>query len=243
MDTILVMKGSMLSAQSCFEKDVISLRTDIVLRLETPEDYASVESLTRDAFWNVHVPGCSEHYLVHVLRDAEAFVPELDFVALHDSKIVGNIMYAKSLIEGDDGEKHPVLTFGPVSVAPLMQRQGIGGMLIRHSLERARELGFTAVLIYGDPGFYGRFGFLPAESFQIGTADNFYADALQALELTPGALKNCAGRFFEGPAYDVDEAAAAAFDERFLKKGLKDDLPSQRRFRELLKLRKPRGID
>ncbi len=216
------------------------MRLDIVLRLETPEDYTAVETLTRDAFWNVHAPGCNEHYLVHVLRNANAFIPELDFVAMHNGKIAGNIMYAKSIVEGDDGTKHPVITFGPVSVAPLMQRQGVGSMLIRHSLDRAAELGFDAVLIYGDPIYYSRFGFSPAESFQIGTADDFYADALLAIELKPDALKNCAGRFFEGESYEIDEDEAAAFDEQFLKKGLKDDLPSQRRFKELVKMRKPR---
>lgn len=217
------------------------MRSDISFRLEIPEDYTAVESLTRDAFWNVHVPGCNEHYLVHLLRNADAFIPELDFVALHDGKVVGNIMYAKAVIEGDDGTKHPVVTFGPVSVTPLMQQQGIGSALIQQSMERAAGLGFDAVLIYGDPAYYKRFGFLPAETFQIGTSDNFYADALLAIELTPGALKNCAGRFLEGAAYEIDDKAAAAFDEQFLKKALKDDLPSQRHFRELVKLRKPRA--
>ena len=216
------------------------MRQDIELRLETPQDYTEVEHVTREAFWNKHVPGCDEHYLAHVLRGSDAFVPELDFVAVHDGKVVGNIMYTKAVIRCDGGAERNVLSFGPVSVLPLMQGQGIGSMLIRHTLEKAKELGYGAVLIYGDPSFYSRFGFILAEQFGIGTSDDFFADALQALELLPGALANCAGRFFEDAAFEVDEAAAAAFDKQFLPKALRDDLPSQRRFTELVKMRRPR---
>ncbi len=216
------------------------MRTDLVLRLETPGDYYVVESLIRDAFWNLHVPGCNEHYLAHCLREAEAFIPELDFVAIHCGRIVGNIMYARSMIEGDDGMRHPVVTFGPVSVAPSMQWQSVGSTMICNSLKRANSLGFGAVLIYGDPVYYRKYGFVPAESFQIGTSDDFYADALLALELEPGALDNCAGRFFEGDAYQIEESVAASFDGRFPPKAPQKDLPSQKRFMELVRMRKPR---
>lgn len=216
------------------------MRQDIELRLEEQRDFADVEHVTREAFWNKHVPGCDEHYLVHVLRSSTAFLPELDFVALHDGKVVGNIMYTKAVIRCDDGTERNVLCFGPVSVLPLMQGQGVGTMLIQHSLEKARELGYSAVLIYGDPGYYSRFGFVLAEQFGIGTSDDFFADALQALELANGALANSAGRFLEDHAYEIDEAAAAAFDKQFLPKALRDDLPSQRHFKEMLKARKPR---
>ncbi len=218
------------------------MRQDIELRLETPQDYTEVEHVTREAFWNKHVPGCDEHYLAHVLRSSAAFLPELDFVALHDGKVVGNIMYTKAVIRCDDGTERNVLSFGPVSVFPLMQGQGIGSMLIQHSLEKAKELGYSAVFIYGDPSYYSRFGFVAAEQYSIGTPDDFFADALQALELVPGTLANSVGRFFEDAAYEVDEAAAAAFDKQFLPKALRDDLPSQRHFQEMLKARKPRTI-
>ncbi len=71
---------------------------NVTLRLETEVDYRVVESITREAFWNLHVPGCDEHYLTHVLRQSPDFIPELDFVAVIDDEIVGNIMYAHSII-------------------------------------------------------------------------------------------------------------------------------------------------
>ena len=64
----------------------------IEIRLERPEDYRAIENLTREAFWNHHVPGCDEHYLAHVLRGSDCFLPELDFVAECSGQIVGNFM-------------------------------------------------------------------------------------------------------------------------------------------------------
>lgn len=210
------------------------------LRLEQSADYRNVEELTREAFWNHHVPGCNEHYLLHIMRDCGAFIRELDIVAKIDGEIVGNIVYTKAKILGDDGISREVLSFGPVSVLPAFWAKGIGSALIEYTIARAKESGHRAILIYGDPAYYKRFGFIPAETFGIGTPDNMYAEPLQALELWEGALSGCNGRFFEDAVYDVDEDAAAEFDKTFPHKELQDDLPSQERFQYLLGLRRPR---
>ena len=66
---------------------------NINLRLEEPKDYKEVENLTREAFWNVYIPGCDEHYIIHIMRKSDAFIKELDIVAELGDKIVGNIMW------------------------------------------------------------------------------------------------------------------------------------------------------
>ena len=213
----------------------------IVIRRETPADYGVVETLTREAFWNLHGPGCDEHYLAHVLREADAFVPDLDFVAELYGRIVGNIMYVKSHIAPVTGGALPVITFGPVSVLPEFQRQGIGGTLIKHTLLLAKQMGYAAVFIYGDPAYYGRLGFQPAQRFGIGTEDNFYMEALQVYELTPGSLQTAAGRFIEAPVYHIDEKAAAAFDQDFPPKEKLTGTASQQRFQEIIAMRRPKG--
>lgn len=212
----------------------------IHLRPEEPQDYRAVEELTREAFWNRYVPGCTEHYLVHVLRDSEAFVKELDTVALFGDGLVGNIMYTWGRILGNDRSELPVLCFGPLSVLPAFQGRGIGGALIERTKEQAAVLGYNAILIYGDPAYYERFGFIPAETFGIGTADDCYADTLQALELRAGVLSRHPGRFVEAPIFDIDQEAAIAFDKSFTPKAPKDGLPSQKRFQALLQMRRPR---
>lgn len=212
----------------------------LIIRKEIPEDYRAVERLTREAFWNHYAPGCSEHYLAHILRESEAFVSELDFVAEKDGKIVGNIMYTRAQVRGDDQAVHPVLCFGPVSVLPDYQGQGIGTKLIEHTKRVAKGLGFPAIIIYGDPEYYKRVGFVPAEQFSIGTSWGTYAASLLACELEPGALNGCAGMFYEDDIYDLDEQKAEAFDREFEPKEKREGLPSQERLAYLVSQSKPR---
>ncbi len=215
-------------------------RNKIQLRQETEADYRAVEELTREAFWNHHVPGCNEHYLVHIMREAKSFIKELDFVAVVNDKIVGNIMYTLANILCDDGRNYQVISFGPISVHPDYQGQGIGSMLIEHTKKLAKEMGYKAILIYGDPDYYSRVGFVEAENYKIGTSGNMYATPLLALELVEGALSNCPGCFFEDSIYEINEDLAKEFDKNFPYKELINDLPSQKRFLELVKMRRPR---
>ena len=68
-----------------------------IIRLEKKEDYREVESCVRESFWNVYRPGCSEHYVIHVLRSDPAFVKELDFVMEQDGRLIGQNMFMKTI--------------------------------------------------------------------------------------------------------------------------------------------------
>ena len=216
------------------------MQHDWTIRLEEPKDYDAVEFLTREAFWNVHTPGCDEHYLAHVLRSSSAFLPELDFVAEFGGEIIGNIIYTRAVIQEDDGIDRFVFCFGPLSVLPEWQKKGVGSSLVGHSLYVAAKSWYDAVLIYGDPAYYRRFGFAAAERYDIATPDGYYADPLQALELVPGSLNGVHGRFFEDAAFDVDKAKAEAFDKRFPQKEKRSGLASQLLFQQHLAMKKPR---
>ncbi len=212
----------------------------IELRPEGPADFRAVEELTRNAFWNHHAPGCDEHYLAHILRESSDFVPELDYVAVHDRKVVGNIMYTRAKIVLDRGGEREVLCFGPLAVDPAFQGRGVGGALIERTKTLARELGYKAILIFGDPEYYSRFGFVPAERYGVGTSWGVYIISLQALELQPGALEDCEGYFEESGDYQIDPEASAAFDKGFPPKEKVSGLPSQERFQWIIQQTKPR---
>jgi predicted N-acetyltransferase YhbS len=151
------------------------------LRLEEERDYKLVEELTREAFWNLHVPGCDEHFLIHNLRKSEEFIRELDFVAIHDDKIVGNIVYAEAKII-DNNKIYTILTFGPLSVLHEYQRKGIGTKLVNHTIKMAKEMKYKAIIIYGDHDYYKRFSFKVSKEYNITNKDNKYQiDVLKTL--------------------------------------------------------------
>ena len=134
------------------------------IRNEKESDYQAVEDMTRKAFYNLYVPGCIEHYLVHIMREHEDFIPELALVIERDGRVIANIMYTKAkLIDTDKNEKQ-VLTFGPISVLPEYQRQGYGKMLMEYSFEKAVSMGYDTVVIFGNPGNYVGRGFKSCKS-------------------------------------------------------------------------------
>jgi putative acetyltransferase len=209
---------------------------NLIIRNEKENDYRTVEEMVREAFWNLYVPGCSEHFILHNLRNRRDFVPELDFVAEKEGQIVGQIVYSCGIIKYIQSAEKEVISFGPVSVLPAFQKQGIGTALITHTINLAREMGFPAICIYGDPRYYSRFGFRCAEKYEIKTADDKFAVALQVLELQRGVLNNKPGKFIESAAFEVDENEFAKYDAAFPFKE-KIETESQREFRLLASLR------
>ena len=202
---------------------------DCTIRPEEYEDYSEVENLVRESFWNVYRPGCSEHYVIHVLRDDPAFVKELDFVMEQDGRLIGQNMFMKTVIDADDGRVIPVLTMGPICVANELKRQGYGKKLLDYSLEKAGSLGYGAVLFEGNIGFYGKSGFDYARSFGIryhdlpeGADDSFFL----CKELVPGYLDGVTGVYQTPQGYYVADADVEAFDKAFPPKE-KRKLPGQ----------------
>lgn len=186
-----------------------------MIRQERRADQRTVEEVTRLAFWNVYVPGCNEHYLVHVMRQHPDFVPELDFVIEQDGQIIGNIMYTRAWLEDAHGERKQILTFGPVSILPAWQRRGYGKRLIEHSLAAASEQGFDAVVIFGNPANYVGLGFKSSHKYGVGLAGGMYPSALLAKELRAGALGGGPWTYHESAVYALDSQQAAAFEQNF----------------------------
>lgn len=194
----------------------LDLYDDIRIENESAGDFEEVEAMTRKAFWNVHVPGCEEHYLAHILREHEDFIPELDFVAkTADGNIVGNVMYTRAKLVDEAGEELSILTFGPLSVHPDYQRRGIGKRLLEHSFQKAETLGYSAIVIFGDPGNYAARGFQSCHKFRVSVPDGTYPAAMLVKELREGALAGGKWIYRESSAYEYNSADAAEFDERF----------------------------
>ena len=184
----------------------------IQVRQETERDYFETESMFREAFWNHYTPACSEHYLVHRMRSCPAFVPELALVAVDGGRIVGGAMCLRAYILGDNGTRYAVLSLGPLGVLPAYQNRGIGGLLIARTKKIAAGMdGICGILLCGDPDYYVRQGFVPAERFGIRNGENLFADALQVYELHAGALSQAKGLYLEDAIYAVRTLARAGY--------------------------------
>ena len=191
------------------------MKNDCIIRLETSKDYTEVEHLVRESFWNVYRPGCLEHYVLHQFRDRDIFIPELDLVLEKDGEIIGHVMYVRSVIHSDDGRIIPIMTFGPISIAPDWKRKGYGTILLQYSMEKARQMGAGAIAITGDLAVYGKSGFVTGKSKGIRYADDPEAEYFLVKELEPGFLDGISGTFKDPDGYFVEEEKAEEFDQQF----------------------------
>ncbi|HAZ96980.1 N-acetyltransferase [uncultured Treponema sp.] len=191
----------------------------ITFRNETPEDYKAVENLTREAFWNVYKPGCDEHFVLHSFRTRSDFVPELDIIMEENGVLIGHVMFARAEIKLNNGETLPIMTFGPISIATNFKRKGYGTVLLRHAMEKAKEMDCGALAITGNIGFYGKSGFVVAKTKGVRYHADPDAEYFLINELIPGfldKLKEAGGGTFKEPdGYFIDSKEAEEFDRQF----------------------------
>lgn len=204
----------------------------IKIRPETEKDYRAVEELTRDAFWNVYKPGADEHYYVHMMRSHPDFIPELAFVLEKEGRIIGNIMYTKAWLEDEKGDRKGIVSCGPLCVAPEYQRQRLGKILLEHTFELARKMGYEVNINFGNPGNYVTRGFVSCKKKNVSyIVDGNFPTALLVRELVPDALDGRKWMYIDSTAAACceDTAAVEAFDATFSPKE-KKWMPSQEEF-------------
>ena len=186
------------------------------IRVEEERDYSTVESLVRQAFWNVYRPGCTEHYVLHHLRNCPDFIPELAFVMEADGKIIGQNVFVKAQITKSNGTAFPILTMGPICIANEYKRKGYGKILLDYSLEKAKALGYGAVCFEGNIDFYGKSGFDFASKFGIkyhGLPEGMAADFFLCKELKSGYLDGITGVYATPEPYFVVEENTEDFEK------------------------------
>ena len=208
-------------------------KSDYIIRKENKNDYRETENLAREAFWNLSQPGCYEHYFVHIMRDHQDFIPELDYVAELDGKIIGNVMYCKAKLVDEQGTEKDIVTMGPLCVLPEYQRMGIGKALLEHTFKLAESMGYDAVINCGNRDNYVARGYKSCKKYNVcfGDGEGFFPAALLVKELKEGALDG--RKWFYHPS-DVDhpcddEKAVEEFDKLFPPKE-KAWQPSQEEF-------------
>ena len=204
-------------------------KNDYIIRLERKEEYRKVEELARESFWNVYRPGCLEHYLLNQLRKNADFVKELDFVMEKDGELIGQNVFVKAIVKADDNRDIPIMTMGPICIAPKFQRKGYGKILLDYSIAKAASLGCGALCFEGNIDFYGQSGFTFARNFGIryhGLPEDADDSFFLCKELTDGYLDGITGEYFTPQGYFIREEEIEKFDKMFPHKE-KRTLPGQ----------------
>ncbi len=205
----------------------------IEIRQEHEAETLQVENIVRDAFWNVYRPGCHEHLILHHYRADSNYLKDLSKVMTIDGRLIGQILFSRAeLVHEKTGEVKPIATFGPVSILPEYQRYGYGSQLIHASLSEARHAGIELILIFGNPDYYRKFGFVCANEHGVYLKDQNRADILPFVMIKPLTEPPTVDRenglwlYTEPTGYHVDLEEFEVFDRKFpFKEKLK--LPGQ----------------
>jgi putative acetyltransferase len=158
--------------------------TTLRLRPEGPDDVVPVRRVLAAAFARPDVATPPEVGLVDELRDSDAWIPELAMVGEYGGEVVGYALLTRVRVKADDASM-PALALGPVAVAPHRQRLGLGAAVVQAVLDAATELGERLVVVLGDPAFYRRFGFGPADRMGLTSPWSGLGGPWQALVLPP----------------------------------------------------------
>ena len=188
---------------------------ELIIRKTGKSEFDQTEHLTREAFWNMYKPGCDEHLVLHQIRESSSYIEELDHVAIYEGEIIGHVISSKAKVIDKKGREHEVLCVGPFSVSPSFQNKGIGIKLLNYSISEARRMGFKGMILFGNPGYYHRFGFINAKEYQITTKDLQNFEPFMALELRENGLADVKGRFFEDEAFEIKEEQLIEFEKKF----------------------------
>ena len=196
-------------------------KNDYIIRLETEKDYREVENLAREAFWNLSVPGCYEHYFIHVIRKHKDFIPELAYV----------IEITKAELADENRNVKPIVTMGPICIHPEYQRMGYGKVLLEYTFGIVKKMGYDVIINFGNPDNYVSRGYKSCIKYNVCFEGDIFPAPLLVKVLSEDALDG--RKWFYHPS-NADEPcgdtkAVEEFDKQFPPK-IKTWQPSQEEF-------------
>jgi putative acetyltransferase len=167
------------------------------MRKETNKDYSLIRKVNESAFETTE-----EADLVDNLRKNPNYIRELSLVAEDNGEVIGHILFTPVNIVNSN-VNYKILALAPMAVIPEYQKKGIGSSLIKTGFEKAKELGYTAIIVLGHPDYYPRFGFIPAEQFGIHPPLEEWKEAFFAIELEKDSLKDVSGTISYLPEFGI----------------------------------------
>ena len=156
----------------------------MMIRHERLADIGAREALLDQAFGETRTRKSSER-----LREDRLPAEGLSFIAAEGKRVIGTAR----LWDIGLGNGQPALLLGPVAVAQDCRSRGLGGAMVRRAIQTARKLGFSAIVLVGDPEYYNRFGFSGEKTGALWMPGPFERHRLLGRELKAGALAGARG--------------------------------------------------
>ncbi len=164
-----------------------------LIRTETSLDYERVREVIKSAFYREGKDSeFNEWSLVDRIRDSKYYINDISLVAEFEGNIVGHILFTQMKVNNENNSYNS-LALAPVSVHKDYQKKGIGKLLVRSGIEKAKELGYRSIIVMGHPEYYTKFGFTLASKYHIGTTSDFNDKCLFGLDLVDGELSRISG--------------------------------------------------
>ncbi len=172
------------------------------LRSTGSGDLEAVAAVNRAAFGS----DVEAALAVALMHDA-AFLPDLSIAAVDDDGVlIGHVLFTRAWLVCDhDSPDVPLLFLAPLAVVPEWQGRGVGTATVGEAIARARIAGEVAMVVLGDPAYYGRFGFAEATPRGVRAPHPVSEYGWQVLELSSGALGGAAGTVRVAPPLDDPE--------------------------------------
>ena len=180
-------------------KKITKSGLEIFIRPESANEHETVNRIVHVAFTQDHGINTAEE-IVGYLKEArkkDTFTPELSLVAmLKNGKIVGQVTLYETDIITESG-RNTQLVLSQSAVLPEYRMRGILREMVDFALGRAREMGYGAVFLGGNPNLYGKFGFEPSYKYGIHHEKSEkiegYKNGCLVCILIPGALDGVTG--------------------------------------------------
>lgn len=157
----------------------------INIRPTRPVDENAIEKIHTEAFSND-----VEARLVHALEESSERL--ISLVAEDGDTLVGHILFSPVTLTGDEGALR-IMGLAPMAVLPSHQRKGIGTRLVEEGLKRCQDDGYDAVVVLGHADYYPRFGFRPADEYDLTSEYEAPPGAFMVKELKAECLKGHRG--------------------------------------------------
>lgn len=163
----------------------------MLIRSEIGIDAASIDSLLRRCFET-----SAEAELVQQLREDGLLT--LGVVATDDEgQVLGYAAFSPVTLKGEDKQW---VGLAPLAVDSSVRGQELGKQLIYEGLDTLNEFGYAAVVVVGDPAYYGRYGFEPAARHQLRCRWPGTEAAFQVYKLDENAFSGAGGQIdFSAP--------------------------------------------